>query len=280
MSTIAELLGRARVSLAACGVEQPGREAALLLSSTLDMSESALLAHDRRSIAPELAARFDDLIDRRSRREPAAYLLGRREFWGREFAVDDRVLVPRPETEHLVELALSLSLPSMARILDVGTGSGCVAVTLAAERRSWRIVASDLSTAALAVARQNALRLVPDRQIDWVASDLSDALRLDSFDLVLANLPYLDPTRAVELAPELAFEPPDALFAGRSGLALLERLLGQADQLAPGSYLAYEIGGDQSAAVAAAAGRESWDLLATGRDLAGFERNLLWRRRA
>ncbi len=117
------------------------------------------------------------LVERRAAGEPAAYLLGRREFFGREFGVDERVLIPRPETELLVEIALALPLPDAAAVLDIGTGSGCIALTLAAERPSWKLLATDLSLGALACARANARRLGLDDRVDFVAADLAAAVR-------------------------------------------------------------------------------------------------------
>lgn len=176
-----------------------------------------------------------------------AYLLGEREFYGRVFAVDRRVLIPRPETEHLVEAALGLDLPAAPRVLDVGSGSGAIAVTLALEIPAARVVASDVSLGALRVTRANAARHGVGRRVSPVAADLAAALRLARFDLVVSNPPYVDPAAAAGLSPEVAgFEPPAALFAPGAGRAVIARLLAAAAALRPQTPLVIEIGYDQS----------------------------------
>ena len=252
-----------------------------MLRHLLGMSEAAFLAHDRDPVPPQVAARFEALVDRRASGVPAAHLTGEREFWGRDFAVDDRVLVPRPETEHLVEIALALPLGPRARVLDLGTGSGCLAVSLAAERPDWSVVAADLSPAALAVALGNARRHLADRPVMLAASDLARALRLQRFDLVVSNPPYvalgLRPSLAAEVRdhdPALALHPPGA------ELSLVERLLDECRELAEGAWLAVEVGAGQVPASRAIAERiGGWHLERVERDLAGHERDLLWRRR-
>lgn len=280
MATVRELLAPATSRLAEAGVERPGREAALLLRTLLGMSEAALLAHDRDPVAPELAARFAGRIDARARRTPASYLLGEREFFGRDFAVDPRVLIPRPETEGLIELSLQLPLSPRARVLDLGTGSGCLGITLAVERPLWRVVASDASLAALAVARSNAARHGVDQRVRLVAADLAHGMRSERFDLVVANPPYVDEAQREELAPEVReHEPPQALFAGRSGLAIYERLFAELDAVVRGGFLATEIGAGQADAIARLAARAGrWPLVDRRADLAGVERHLLFRR--
>jgi len=278
--TIRELLAEGRRELARPGIEAPGREANLLLKHLLGMTEAALLAHDRRPVPSAQVERFRSWVHDRRRGAPAAYLLGEREFWGRSFAVDRRVLIPRPESEHLVELALALALTSRARVLDVGTGSGCLAVTLAAERPDWRVVASDVSPAALAVARANARRHGVAARLSWLAADLAAAVELGAFDLVLSNPPYVAPDDAPGLAAEIRdHEPPLALFAGDGGTAVARRLLAAARALAPGAALALEVGSGQAERLRSTVAAEGgWELITTCRDLAGVERALLWRR--
>ncbi|HLF56303.1 MAG TPA: HemK/PrmC family methyltransferase, partial [Thermoanaerobaculia bacterium] len=213
MVTVRALLTDGRARLRAAGLESPSREAALLLRHLLGMSEAALLARDRDPVAPAVADRFRALLDLRARGVPAAHLVGEREFWGRRFAVDSRVLVPRPETEHLIEIALELPLGANACVVDIGTGSGCLAVTLQAERPSWRVVATDLSPAALAVARKNALRILGRDRLSLVGCDLGTALRLEAFDLVVANPPYVDAAAEAALPVDVReFEPRVALY--------------------------------------------------------------------
>lgn len=280
MTTVRELLEGGAQRLRRARIESPRREADLLLSTLLGMSTSALLAHDDEIVEADTASRFDSWLARRAAGEPAAYLTRRREFWGRDFLVDDRVLIPRPETEHLVELALALPLPERAAVLDVGTGSGSIAVTLAAERPTWRVTALDRSLAALAVARRNAVHLAAGARLDLIAGDLLDALELASFDLLVANPPYLGDADRPTYGPALAFEPAEALYAGEVGLEVTLRIVRQAAALSPGSYLALEIGADQADALLDAVDSSIWELATRARDLAGLERNLVLKRRA
>jgi release factor glutamine methyltransferase len=206
-----------------------------------------VLARDLETVDGDALRRFEELLERRLAGEPVAYLVGEREFYGRPFTVDRRVLIPRPETEHLVEAALALELPEAPRVLDVGAGSGCIAVTLALELPAARVVASDVSLGALRVLRANVERHGVGGRVDAIACDLARALRLDRFDLVVSNPPYIDPAERSRLSPEVVdFEPAEALFAPDSGRAFLERLLDAALESRPGTPLLVEIGYDQS----------------------------------
>jgi len=264
-------------------VEQPAREAALLLRHLLDMSEAALLARDRVAVSPADARRYEELVGARVRGTPAAHLLGHREFWGRRFAVDRRVLVPRPESEHLVEIALELPLPARARVLEIGTGSGCIAVSLAAERPGWTVVASDLSLDALAVARRNASDLLAgEAGIALAAGDLDTPFDLARVDLLVANLPYVSAGDLAALAVEVReHDPRLALVPPGHATLLVERLLEAAIELRPGAHVALEIGADQGAVLRAFAARQAaWEPIVLRRDLAGLPRNLVLTRSA
>jgi release factor glutamine methyltransferase len=281
-ATVAALLASGRRGLVAslAGGGSPGREAALLLADVLGSSEAKVLARPEARVEPRAAARFLALIERRSSGEPVAYLLGRREFWGRSFQVDDRVLIPRPETEHLIEEALRLDLPPDALVLDLCTGSGCLAATLALERPDWRVVASDLSIEALVVAIANALRLGAAPRVRFAAGDLATALRLAPFDLVVCNPPYVDGDAAHGLPREVAaFEPALALYAADRGLATLRRLLDAAGAaLAPRSYLLAELGAGQAEQARDAAARAGLLPVRIAADLNGIPRVLIARR--
>src|ERR1700674_4057507 len=252
--------GRRRLGVTAFA---PPREAALLLGAVLGLSEAQVMARDDQPVPPGAVRRPPGGRWGRGGGgggggEPVAYLLGEREFYGRSFAVDERVLIPRPETEHLVEAALTLALPPAPRILDVGTGSGCLAVTLALELTGARVVAADLSPAALAVAAGNARRHGVAGRVAVAASDLTAAFDLSRFDLVVSNPPYVDPGDAPALSPEVCnFEPHLALFSPDSGDAVLARLIRECARLRPGVPLVVEIGSGQLAAASrhAAAGR-------------------------
>jgi release factor glutamine methyltransferase len=244
--TIDELLARARPRLAAAPFGPSTREAALLLGHVLGLSEAQVLARGDEPVGELPRRRFLALLERRLGGEPVAYLVGEREFYGRSFAVDRRVLVPRPETEHLAEAALAARLPSSPRILDLGTGSGCLAVTLALELPAARLVASDVSPGALAVAAANVRRWQVERRVKLVAADLFAGLDLAVFDLVVSNPPYVDRRDAPTLSPEVVdFEPELALFAADRGEAVLARIFAGAAALRPGALVLVEIGRGQ-----------------------------------
>ena len=243
MTTVREILADARARLAATSFGAPPREAGLLLGRVLGLSEAQILARDREEVPPEAAERFRSLLSRRLAGEPVAYLIREREFWGRPFQVDDRVLIPRPETEHVVEAALAGPLPPRPWILDVGTGSGILAVTLAMEVSGSRAVATDLSAGALAVAAGNARRLGAGDRVFPVRTDLTAGLDLSRFDLVVSNPPYIDPAEAPSLSPEVCnFEPHLALLAPGSGGSVLARLFALCAGLRSGVRLIVEIG--------------------------------------
>jgi release factor glutamine methyltransferase len=244
--TVRDLLANARARLAATPFGAPPREAALLLARVLGLTEAQVLARDREEVPPAAAERFQTLLERRLTGEPVAYLFGEREFYGRTFHVDDRVLIPRPETEHVVEAALAEPLPPRPWILDVGTGSGILAVTLALEVPGARTVATDLSPGALAVAAGNARRLGAAGRTHLVRTDLTAGLDLSCFDLVVSNPPYIDPADAPTLSPEVRqFEPSLALFAPGSGDSVLARLFALGAGLRSGVRLLVEIGAGQ-----------------------------------
>ncbi len=213
----------------------------MLLAHVLGVERSRL-AFDPPDVSGEAARRFDGLVARRARREPAAYLLGEREFRSLPFRVTPAVLVPRPETEHLVEAALA-ALPAGGSplVVDVGTGSGCIAIALAVERPRARVVGVDLSAAALEVARDNARRHGVADRVRFLRGDLLEAVR-GPVDLVLSNPPYVGEGETVE--PECRYEPREALFAGVDGLDAYRRLAPAAARaLAPGGTLLLETPG-------------------------------------
>jgi release factor glutamine methyltransferase len=275
--TIGDLLAAGRTRLTGAPFATP-REAHLLLGHVLGLAEASLLARDEEPVSRNAVERFRSLIDRRLAGEPVAYLVGSKEFYGRRFAVDARVLVPRPETEHLVEVALALApaLPARLRVLDLGTGSGCLAVTLALELPGSRVVAVDRSPAALAVARANAREL--GARVEIVAGDWAAALRPDRFDLVVSNPPYLDPDG--EVAPEVArWEPPAALWAGAGGMDAYRELLASVADARSGTPLLLEVGLGQVEAMAETAETAGWRMAGVRNDLAGIERVVELRRR-
>jgi release factor glutamine methyltransferase len=268
-TTVREALESALVALEGAGIDTPRLDAQVLLAHVLGTERAALFLAPRRELTPEEAGHFRDLVTRRWReREPVAYLTGAKGFRRLDLAVDPRVLIPRPETEHLVEAALEL--PEGARVVDVGTGSGAVALALKDERPDLSVVGTDVSVVgtdvsvdALAVARANAARLELD--VEFLHGDLLEPVTGD-VDAVVSNPPYVEAGAGV--APEIAHEPRGALFAGDDGLDLIRRLV----PAALGPFLALEVGRGQAEAVTTLcreAGFSDVDVVA---DLAGIER--------
>lgn len=272
-ATVREALESAVIAIAAAGSESPRLDAELLLADALGIDRAALVVDPRREVAGGAVRAFQDAVRRRSAgREPVAYILGRRGFRHVELAVDARVLVPRPETELLVEVGLEL--PQRARVADVGTGSGAVALALKHERPDLELVATDVSADALAVARANAERLRLD--VELRCGDLLAGA--SAIDAVLSNPPYVAERERAALAPEITgHEPARALLAGADGLDVIRRLAPAAAATAA-RLLAIEVGAGQAAAVAALVRDAGFDDVATRRDLAGIERVVVARR--
>lgn len=244
----------------------------MLLAHVLGEGRSWLYAHGEELLAVDQNSTFESLVARRMSGEPIAYLTGRREFYGRDFTVTPAVLIPRPETELLVELALERLRPEAAELLDVGTGSGCIALTLAAERPRWKLTASDVSPAALEVCRINAGHLGL-HQVRLLEGDLLSPVAGQVFDAILSNPPYVaagDPHLA---RGDLRFEPATALSAGADGLDLIRRLVGQAPgHLRPGGWLFIEHGYDQGVALRQLLLAAGFGTVSTHPDLAGIDR--------
>ena len=263
-ATVGAVLAAGAARLAAAGVDTSRLDAELLLGSVLDVDRGRLVID--RDVTVDRAARdrFEALLVRREAREPVAYILGRRAFRRLELSVDRRVLIPRPETELLVEVGLSL--PAGARVVDVGTGSGAVALALKDERRDLVVRGVDVSADAVDVARANASALGLD--VEFACGDLLDDV--SDVDAVLANLPYV--ADGAELPPEITrFEPAGALFAGADGLDLVRRLVGVV--AGPGvALLALEIGPEQADEVSGLLWDAGFAEVAVRHDLAGLAR--------
>ncbi|MGO8991941.1 MAG: peptide chain release factor N(5)-glutamine methyltransferase [Polyangiaceae bacterium] len=233
------------------GIEKPRLDAEVLLAHALESTRTQLVIDAKRPLEPEELARFRALVKRRRAREPVAYLLGVREFYGRQFRVDKRVLIPRPDTETLVDVALARTLERSLsmRALDLCTGSGCVAITLSRERPTARVHATDLSEDALLVARENALRLGA-YGVSFTRGDLFDALPAGCgpFDVIVANPPYIATDEVERLDRDIKeFEPRLALDGGADGLATVRRIVeGAPERLAPGGFLATEVGAGEA----------------------------------
>jgi release factor glutamine methyltransferase len=250
----------------------PPAEARLLLGHLLQRSAAWLEAHRDEALAPADAERFVALAARRAAGEPVAYLLGLREFYGRDFAVTPDVLIPRPETELLVDIAREkVGAGDTVNILDLGTGSGCLAVTLALELPRARVTAVDVSPAALAVARGNAARL--GARVECVASDWFAALPPARYELIVANPPYIAAGDRHLAQGDLRFEPVGALTDHADGLAAIRRIVADAPHwLVPGGWLFFEHGYDQAMAVQALLADAGFAAIEQHSDLAGIVR--------
>jgi release factor glutamine methyltransferase len=248
---VKETLAQATIGLQNQGVESPRLDAELLLAYVLGVNRAAILTWPDRRLTPKQLTHFRELTARRAAREPLAYLLGRREFFGLEFVVSPAVLIPRPETELLVEHALRLAgrFTKPPYVADVGAGSGAIAVTLAVRLPAATVYALDASTEALAVVAENAGRHHVSERVHCVQSDLLTALP-KPVDLITANLPYVTSEEWQGLMPEIRlYEPRAALDGGPDGLALIRRLLATAaPHLNPGGAILIEIGASQGAA--------------------------------
>jgi release factor glutamine methyltransferase len=254
----------------------PQREARLetqiLFAHALGVNRAWLIGHDRDHLTPAQTDAVVSLLKRRLAGEPVAYLLGEREFYGRPFQVTPDVLIPRPDTELLVELALA-RLPQDAAwsVLDIGVGSGVVAVTLALERPRCRVTGVDLSAAALQVARGNAAAL--GAAVEFLESDGHAALDKRRFHLIVSNPPYIAATDPHLAQGDLRFEPPQALASGHDGLDLIRRLVAEAPaHLEAGGWLLLEHGWDQAVAVRDLLRGAGFAAVFSARDLAGHER--------
>lgn len=250
--TIRSLLAWMTQDFRAAGIATARLDAEVLIAHALGCDRVRLYMDLDRPLAGDELAAVRALVVRRRKREPVAYIVGRREFFRRSFAVGPSVLIPRPETETLVERALELlPVDRTLRVLDLCTGSGAIAVTLLAERPSLRVHATDLSPDALATARANAEAHGVSDRIELCCGDLFAALPTrEPYDLIVANPPYVAQTDAPKLAPELGYEPGLALFAGSDGFAVLDRLCREVSGfLVPGAALLVEIGLGQAARV-------------------------------
>jgi release factor glutamine methyltransferase len=252
--------------------------AELLIMFTLDCDRAYLYAHPERELTSDEIRRYDEAISRRITGVPAQYITGHQEFWGMDLIVSPAVLIPRPETEHLVETVLDLakqtgvSAPHELQIVDVGTGSGAIAIALAKELPTAEIHATDISGEALEVARANAARHGLASRIEFRQRDLLEGFSPASFDFVVSNPPYVGESEEESVQLEVRkFEPRNAVFAGPSGLEIIERLIPQAQTvLKPGGWLVFEISGTIADRVRALL--SSWSEVEIRNDLQGIAR--------
>ncbi len=267
MATVQALLRRAQELPG----DSPRRDLEILLCHCLDKPRSWLYAWSETEVSGVALDRFEQLFARRLAGEPVAYLTGEREFWSLSLEVEPSTLIPRPDTETLVEWALELPLPAAARVLDLGTGTGAIALALASERPLWQVQGVDLNPQAVALAQRNAHRCrLP--QVAFAQSDWFGAVE-GSFDLVVANPPYIDGSDAHLAQGDVRFEPRTALVADSEGLADIDAIICAAPQhLNPGAWLLLEHGYEQGAAVRDRLGAAGFLAAQTRRDLGGNER--------
>jgi release factor glutamine methyltransferase len=268
-----QALNTAIERLTSAHVPSPRMNAELLIMFTLGCDRAYLFAHPERELAPDETRRYDEALARRADGVPAQYITGHQEFWGLDFIVSPAVLIPRPETEHVVEAVLALvsetrtrrgqeqeqdqrpragaPAPHVLRIVDVGTGSGAIALALASELPAAEIHATDISSDALDIARANAARLEPASRIEFHRGDLLGGFSPAAFDFVVSNPPYVGESEEDSVQLEVRkFEPRNAVFAGPTGLEVIERLIPQAQVvLKPGGWLIFEISGTIAAGV-------------------------------
>jgi release factor glutamine methyltransferase len=270
-SPVRDALAAAVDALDAAGVDDPRLDAEVMLAAALGTRRASLAAEPERSLEPAAAREFAEMVRRRVRREPFAYILGRAYFRQLELEVDARVLIPRPETELLVELA-----EDRQRVLDVGTGSGAIALAIAQERDGVRVTGIDSFPEAVEVARANAERLGLD--VEFLIADLIVG---GPYDLIVSNPPYVREAEWPSLAPEITlYEPRDALVAGADGLDIIRELVpAAADVLVRGGMLAVEVGQGQARTVEGLFERSRFTHVETIRDLAGIPRVVTGRAR-
>lgn len=259
--TIAEALRDAVQRLAAAGVREAQKDARLLLSFALGRPKEFLFAHPEYELSEAERSSFDDAVHRRENHEPVQYITGRTEFYGLEFAVSPAVLIPRPETEILVENAVNaLRGKTAPRFCEIGVGSGCISVSLLCELPNAAAIAVDLSPDALEIARRNAERHNVLNRIDLRLSDVFDSVAEDAFDAVVSNPPYISLDEVAELDSEVRdFEPKMALTDGADGLGVIRKLVEDSyHKLAAGGVLFMEIGHCQSEGVRTLLSPEKW----------------------
>jgi release factor glutamine methyltransferase len=259
-------------ALTAAQIGSPRLNAETLLMFTLGCDRAHLFAHPERALTPQEKINYQEAIAQRAIGIPTQYITGHQEFWGMDLIVSPAVLIPRPETEHVVETVLTLSLGASPRIIDVGTGSGCIALALAKELPLAKIHATDISPAALEIARANAARHRLDARIQFHRTDLLLGFETGTFDLIVSNPPYVGESEEDQVQLEVRkYEPRDAVFAGPTGLEVIARLIQQAHVvLKPGGWLVMEMSG----AIAEAIKRllAGWSELRVINDLQGIPR--------
>lgn len=276
-STVHDLLSDAVALLIKSGVDTPALDAELLLAETVGLSRTFVIAHPEYVPSGEHQVRFLELLNRRSERMPLAYILRRREFYGLEFEVGPGVLVPRPETERLVETAVAVLSGAQRAIADIGVGSGAIAVCLAVSLPNAQVYGTDTTQVSLDMARRNAERHRVADRVHLGLGDLFQPLKGLRFDAVVSNPPYIPSADIAGLQPEISlYEPKDALDGGRDGLDYYRRIIPSARTfLQPGGWLLVEVGSNQAKDVCEMFRESGYEELQVVNDYAGLERVVL-----
>jgi len=279
VTTVADLVRDGVAELAAAGVPSAKLDAEVLLAAALGVDRTSILTRSEARVPVSAMRAFASMLERRRAREPLAYIIGKKEFWSLELEVSAAVLIPRPETELVVETAVDVLRDwrsSTPVVCDVGTGSGCIAVALACELARVSIVALDTSPAAIEIARRNAVKHQVVDRVELLVSDLFAAIGGRRFDVVVANPPYVAHEDLAKLAPELRWEPDSALDGGNGGLQVIRRLLAEtAATLVSEGWLVMEIGADQGTVVEALAREGGFGQTWVRSDYAGMPRVLV-----
>jgi len=280
--SIATAIDEGAGTLRTSGVNEPRLEAALLLGHVLGCSRSFMIAHDDQILSPAQSQTFAALVARRATGEPLQYITGHQEFYKLDFLVSPDVLIPRPETEMIVEAVLEI-FPSPAHFTfaDIGTGSGCIAISILHERRHARATAIDESESALLVAAQNAARHHVSDRTRLVRANLFSAAPEDQrFDLIVSNPPYVPDGELSGLQREVRYEPRPALAGGADGLDVIRRLLAEAPRhLSTGGQLIFEFGINQDNTIAGLVPETVWELIEIRRDLQQIPRMIILRKK-
>lgn len=280
--TIKSAISEGAATLKPAGIEQPRHEAVLLLMHALGRDRTFLLAHSEEILALNKFDRYRSLVASRAEGYPLQYLIGHQEFFKLDFEVTPDVLIPRPETELIVEVGIEmLKDEATALFADLGTGSGAIAISLLQELPQVRAIGADVSTAALAVAKRNAERHNVTDRLRLIASDLFSAIdSRECFALIVSNPPYVPANDLNCLQREVRHEPAGALAGGPDGLMVIRRLLRDAsDFLRPRGHLVFEIGFDQHEAVKAVIDEAVWELIELRKDLQGIPRTVVLQKR-
>ena len=273
MSKISEQLKNSAEILRSSGVAEPRREAVSLLAFALNKNRTFLIAHDDYELTAEEAARFQNYVERRAKREPFQYITGRQEFCGLDFIVTPDVLIPRPETALLVKTAVEI-LPEHARFCEIGVGSGCISTAVLHEIKTVSAIGLDVSEAALKIARQNAEINGVSERLDLRKSDVYENLNGEKFDLIVSNPPYISIEEVKTLQIEVrGYEPAAALTDGADGLSIIEKIIAGAPRfLNAGGFLLLEIGHQQSAQVREMFDKNIWRKVESLPDFRQIER--------